>query len=128
MGKQLVIHCPINYGQASIETIKCLTKLIENYPNVPIVVWENEFFGRGEKELSDTKLIKTNKNIIGVVKIAKKNADTDEKDFSKMLENAMTFKEVKETENKNLFGFIQKNRIEKIRKEIYEQLDSIFND
>ena len=128
MGKQLVIHCPINYGQASIETIKCLTKLIENYPNVPIVVWENEFFGRGEKELSDTKLIKTNKNIICVVKIAKKNADTDEKDFSKMLENAMTFKEVKETENKNLFGFIQKNRSEKIRKEIYEQLDSIFND
>ncbi len=128
MGKQLVIHCPINYGQASLETVKCLTKLVENYPNVPIIVWENEFFGRGEKELSDTKLIKTNKNIIGVVKIAKKNADTDEKDFSKMLENAMTFKEVKETEDKNLFGFIQKNRIEKIRKEIYEQLDAIFND
>ncbi len=128
MGKQLVIHCPIHYGQASLETVKCLTKLVENYPNVPIIVWENEFFGRGEKELSDTKLIKTNKNIIGVVKIAKKNADTDEKDFSKMLENAMTFKEVKETEDKNLSGFIQKNRIEKIRKEIYEQLDAIFND
>lgn len=127
IGKQLIIHCPINYGQASLETIKCLTKLIENYPNVPIIVWENEFFGRAEKELSETKLVKSNKNIIGVVKIAKKNADTDEKDFSKMLENAMTFQDVKESQDKSLFGFIEKTRIERIRKEIYAQLDAIFD-
>lgn len=127
IGKQLIIHCPINYGQASLETIKCLTKLIENYPNVPIIVWENEFFGRAEKELSETKLVKSNKNIIGVVKIAKKNADTDEKDFSKMLENAMTFQDVKESQDKALFGFIEKTRIERIRKEIYAQLDAIFD-
>lgn len=128
VGKQLIIHCPITYGQSSIETIKCLTKLIENYPNVPIVVWENEYYGTAEKELSDTKLIKSYKNIIGIVKIAKKNADTDQKDFSLMLEHAMTFKDVKECQDKSLFGFIEKNRIERIRKEIYAQLDNIFND
>ncbi len=128
MGKKLIIHCPINYGQASLETIKCLTMLIENYPNVSIVVWENEFFGRGEKELADTKLVKSNKNIIGVVTIAKKNVDTDEKDFSKMLDNFMTFEQVKNTEDKSLFGFIQKTRIERTRKELYEQLGAIFGD
>lgn len=126
MGKQLIIHCPINYGQASFETIKCLTKLIENYPTVPIIVWENEYFGRAEKELTETKLIKSHKNIIGVVKIAKKNSDTDEQDFSRMLENAMTFKDVKDTSDKSLFGFIEKTRIDRIRKEIYAQLDNIF--
>ena len=26
LDKNLVIHCPINYGQASLETLKCLTK------------------------------------------------------------------------------------------------------
>jgi hypothetical protein len=126
MGKKLIIHCPINYGQASLETIKCLTMLLENYPNVSIIVWANEFFGRGEKDLADTKLVKSNKNIIGVVTIAKKNVDTDEKDFSKMLDHFMTFDEVKSTEDKSLFGFIQKTRIERTRKELYEQLDNIF--
>ncbi len=127
MGKQLFIHCPINYGQASLETVKCLRDLISNYPNVMIVVWENEFFGRGDKNFADTKLVTSSKNVIGVVKIAKKNTDTDEKDFSRMLENAMTFQEVKETEDKNLFGFIQKTRIGRIQKELYEQLDVIFD-
>lgn len=127
LDKNLVIHCPINYGQASLETIKCLSKLTENYPDVSIIVWENEYFGRSDKEFVETKVFKNNKNIIGVVKIAKKNADTDEKDFSKMLENAMTFQEVKETEDKNLFGFIQKTRIGRIQKELYEQLDAIFD-
>lgn len=128
LDKNLVIHCPINYGQASLETLKCLSKLTENYPDVPIVVWENEFFGVGDKVFSETNIFKKNKNIIGFVKIAKKNADTDEKDFSRMLENAMTFDEVKATENKELFGFIQKTRIDRIKKELYSQLDSIFSE
>ena len=127
MGKQLIIHCPINYGQASLETVRCLMSLVSNYPNTPIVVWENEFFGRAENDLHETPLFKNHKNIIGIIKIAKKNPDTDEKDFSKMLEQTMTFSEVKETENKDIFGFIQKTRIERIRKEIYAQLDQVFS-
>lgn len=128
MGKQLVIHCPINYGQANIETAKCLAMLTKNYPNVPIVVWENEFFGVPETDLANTKLITANENIIGIVKIRKKNADTDERDFSKMLKNSMTFDEVKETEDKELFGFIQKTRLKRIKDELFSQLDLIFSE
>lgn len=128
LDKEFFIHCPINYGQASIETLKCLNMLASNYPNVKIIVWENEFFGTADKPFSETAIFNKHKNIIGVVKIAKKNADTDEKDFSRMLENAMTFEEVKATEDKQLFGFIQKTRIDRIKKELFSQLDVIFSE
>lgn len=121
MGKSMVLHCPINHGQAALETVKCLLSLVENYPNISIVVWENEFFGKSEKDIQIKK-----PNIAGKVIIEKKNVDTDEKDFSRMLKHSMTFKEVAECEDKNLFGFIQKTRIKRMQKEIYEQLDSIF--
>lgn len=124
LDKKMIIHCPINYGQASAETFVCLKNLVDNYPNVGIVIWENEFFGKPKNLLSKTPVMK-NGNILGVVKVAKKNADTDEKDFGRMLESAMTFNDVKNAE-KDVFGFIQKTRIERIRKDIYSQLDEIF--
>ena len=64
--------------------------------------------------------------MVGVVRITKKNPDTDEKDFSNMLKNHLTFDDVDNSEDYEMFGFMQKKRITNQQKEIYDQLNAIF--
>lgn len=124
--KNCFIHCPINYGQSADETLKCLASLTEAYPTTPIIIWENEFFGEAITELKESKLYKKYTNLVGVIKIKKGNADTDEKDFSLALQNCMTFEEVRLCEDKEIFSFMQKSRVMRIKNDIFSQLDSIF--
>ena len=124
MDKKMYIHVPISYGQAEEETIKCLVKLASNYPDVPIVVWQNEYFGKGQTDFINTTAYKKLDNVIGVIKISKLNADTYEKDFSTMLKKSMTFDDVKNDEK--VFKFLNKIRIDKIQKDIYSQIDDLF--
>ena len=125
MGKQLIIHVPINYGQAEEETIKVLIKILANYPEVPVIVWQNEYFGKSKIPFTDTDLFKQNENIIGCIVIAKKNDDTDGKDFSLMLKKAMTFEEVEKGKDFQLF---QKLRLKRIKAEIFNQLEAVLGD
>lgn len=125
--KSCFIHCPINYGQSTDETLKCLSSLAEAYPNAPIVIWENEFFGEATTDIKETKLYKKYENIVAVIKIKKGNSDTDEKDFSRVLKNSMTFEEVRLCEDKDKFTFMQKSRIMRIKNDIFSQLDTIFD-
>lgn len=126
-GKQMVIHCPINFGQSEEETIKCLVGIVTNYPNTPVVVWENEFFGTNANEFRDTILFKRTNNIIGSIKIRKMLTDTEERDFSNMLKQSLTFKQVSNATDSNYWGFIQKTRVNRIKKEIWAQLDELFD-
>lgn len=126
-GKQMIIHCPINFGQSEEETVKCLVGIAANYPDTPIVVWENEFFGTSENEFKETVLYKKTKNIIGTIKIRKMNDDTEEQDFAQMLKQSLTFKEVSDSTNKGCFGFIQKTRLKRIKNKLWEQLDDLFD-
>lgn len=126
--KQMIIHCPINFGQSKDETLKCLMLLAVNHSDTPIVIWENEFFGENDENILNMPMIKKAQNIIGSVKIAKGNADTDERDFSNMLKHGLTFEEVRLHEDVNMFGFIQKVRIDRIKKNIWQQLDVVFAD
>lgn len=125
--KQLVIHCPINFGQSKEETVKCLLGLIGNHPETPIIIWENEFFGENPDDLVNSPLFKKNKNIAGLIKIRDMDSDTEKADFSRMLQQSLTFNEVKVKTDDPSFGFIQKTRLERIRKEIWGQLDDLFN-
>ncbi len=126
LGKELIIHVPINFGQAKAETLKCLIALLGNHPNTPVVIWQNEFFGDIE-ETQISSLIKKYKNVVGSIKIRSMNVDTEQKDFSNMLEQSLTFSEVEESTDKDKFGFMQKVRLRKIKKELWEQLDNLFN-
>lgn len=125
MGKQLIIHVPVNYGQAEAETIKVLVKILGNYPEVPIVVWENEYFGKSKVRFKDTVLFEQNENIIGAIHLPKKNEDTDVKDFSTMLKLSMTFDEAEKSDK---FQLLQKLRLKRIKKEIFEQLDNLLGE
>lgn len=126
-GKQMIIHCPINFGQSEEETIKCLVGITANYPNTPIVVWENEFFGTSANDFRDTVLYKKTNNIIGTIKIRKMNTDTEERDFSNMLKQSLTFDQINSVTNNSQFGFIQKSRLKRIKNELWEQMDDLFD-
>lgn len=123
--KNLIIHCPVNYGTNRIETFRCLTDIIINYKDTPIIVWENEFFGENENNFIDTTLFNQAKNVIGVIKIRKMSIDKENCNFSKMLEDYLTFKEVSESEDNNNYGFMQKIRLEHLKNEIWGQLDLV---
>lgn len=122
--KQLVIHVPINYGSSKSETAECLFNLCVNYPNTPIVVWGNEFY-EVPQTASDFKTLNKNTGgkVIGMVKIEKRNVDTYEADFKKMLTNGLIFSEVKDSED---FSFLKTRRLMTIKNDIYDQLDSLF--
>lgn len=124
MGKGLFIHCPVNFGQSEAETFQTLLMLSNNFKSANIVVWENEYFGEAKTTPDYKKL----KNVVGVVRITKKNPDTDEKDFSNMLKNHLTFDDVDNSEDYEMFGFMQKRRITNQQKEIYDQLNAIFTE
>lgn len=124
--KNIYIHVPISYGQAEDDSKRCLIKLADSYPTVPIIVWENEYFGKPTTEFAQTKAFQSIENIIGVVKIAKLNSDTFEKDFSTMIKCGMTFEEVRNDTKK--FELLAKNRLNKIQKDIFAKLDSVFKE
>lgn len=124
-GKHIYIHVPINYGQAEDDTKKCLLKLAESYPNVGIIVWENEYFGKPSVDFVATKAYKSIDNIIGVVKLNKLNADTFEKDFKEMLKSGMTFDDVRADEK--TFQFFSKTRLTRIEQDVNAQIDNVFN-
>ena len=124
--KQLYIHVPVNFGQSQKETLKCLYDIASNHQNVIVVIWENEFFGENMDDALSPILKKTT-NVAGVIKIREMNADTERADFSRMLQQSLTFGEVREKTDDPNFGFIQKTRLERIRKEIWGQLDDLFD-
>ena len=125
VGKQLVIHVPINYGSSQIETLQCLFSICQNYPNTPVLVWGNEFYERSQTPI-DIKSIndKTGGNIIGLVEIEKGEAHTHEAVFKKLLTSGLIFSEVKESDQ---FGLLEKRRLMTLQKNIYSQLDQIFD-
>lgn len=124
-GKQLYIHVPVNFGQSKEETLKCLYDISVNQKDAMIIVWENEFFGENTQNFLKPLLPKLN-NLAGIVKIRKMDTDTEEQDFSRMLEQSLTFNEIREKTDDARFGIIQKIRLERVKKEIWEQLDDIF--
>jgi len=125
VGKQLVIHVPINYGSSQTETMQCLLSICENYPDTPVLVWGNEFYERSQTPL-DIKSMnkKIGGNIIGIVMIEKGEAHTHEADFKKLLTSGLIFSEVKESDQ---FRLLEKRRLMSLQKNIYNQLDQIFD-
>lgn len=43
-GHQVIIHTVITGGQALNDTMNGFEVLIANFPKVPVVVWQNEFW------------------------------------------------------------------------------------
>lgn len=124
-GVRVVIHVPIVGGSAVKETLAALEKVLE-CTDVQIVIWLNGHFGAVEmngKPVTETQLCKRFANrFIGVINIKPRAEDTFGGDFSALLGNKLTFDEIPQ----NNFKLSQRQRFAEVRRELFDQLDTVY--
>jgi hypothetical protein len=103
-----------------------LDEIAETTNSRNIVVWLNEYFGEVEgagKKFEDMAVCSRHKDrFAGAVLIPQHNPQTWGEDVREMLERRITFREAIENTN---FNLVSKQRLQILRREIYEQLDQI---
>jgi transfer origin protein, traL len=124
MGRSVVVHTVITGGQAMMDTLNGLLSLGKNM-DVPLALWVNGYFGEivsGGKSFEQMSVYKTVRDkICGIVQI-EKMSPLFEDDFRTMLERHLVFRQALEDPDFNLMA---KNRLRKIQKNIYSQLDQL---
>ena len=123
-GKQVFIHTIITGGQAMRDTLSGLASLVEQMPgNAQIIAWLNEYFGDIEadgKEFEAMQVYQKNKDrISGIIRIKRQTGTTYGEDIKMMLDQKITFEEVKHAPE---FKLMAKSRLEKTKAAIFEQL------
>jgi len=96
-GHELRCHTVLTGGQALDDTVMGLEGLFQAFPDVPVVVWLNEYFGKVEKNgkaFEDTKLYRDNgARIHALVRMAAVRKETFGVDVETMLKARLTFDE-----------------------------------
>jgi hypothetical protein len=125
-GRKTFIHTVIAGGQALKDTLGGLDEIASTTSGRNIVVWLNEYFGEvksGGKKFEDMAVWAMHRDkFAGAVLIPQHNPQTWGEDVREMLERRMTFREAIES---NHFSLVAKQRLQILRREIYEQLDRI---
>jgi len=125
-GRQLYIHCVVTGGQAMTDTLNGLDRLAQTTNQKALIVWLNEFFGEvreGNRSFEQFKLVQDlAPKLLGSVLIRKRNPDTFEDDVQQMLRARLTFEEAIAAED---FSLVSKQRLQIVRRELFEQLDGL---
>ncbi|MGI6656281.1 MAG: conjugal transfer protein TraL [Desulfobulbus sp.] len=94
-GIRVLIHTVITGGQAMKDTADGLVSLAGHFPNVPLVVWLNRYFGeisRENKQFEDFKVFRENQDkILALIHIPLKSAQTFGKDLEELFSRRQTF-------------------------------------
>jgi hypothetical protein len=126
-GKEVFVHTVITGGSALMDTLIGFEALVNQMSDqVRIVVWLNEFLGKIEsdgKTFEEMKVYQNNKHRIHrIVRITQRTATTYGEDIKHMMESKMTFDEV----NMSLkFNSIEKSRLFRVKKAIFDQLEEV---
>jgi len=125
-GRQVYMHCVVTGGQAMTDTLNGLARLAQTTSHKAIIVWLNEFFGEvreGSRPFEQFKLAQDlAPKLVGCVLIRKRNPDTFEDDVQQMLRSRLTFDEAIAAED---FSLVSKQRLQIVRRELFEQLDEL---
>jgi hypothetical protein len=125
-GRAVTIHCVVTGGQALDDTLIGFKALAQQPEITSIVVWLNEYFGAVEgngKAFNEMKVYLENQaKVRGIMRIARRNADTFGRDIDEMTARKLTFGEVMGGAE---FSIMSKQRIKTVQKEIFEQLASL---
>ena len=101
-GHEVRLHSVITGGQAITDTMTGLAQTLTYVPDVPVVVWINEYFGRVERSLPNGKkesfegsaLYKNNKErIISLVTLPEVRKETFGHDIEQMMQQHLSFEE-----------------------------------
>jgi hypothetical protein len=125
-GRQVFIHCVVTGGQAMADTLNGLDRLAQTTSQKALIVWLNEFFGEvreGKRSFEQFKLVQElAPKLVGSVLIRKRNPHTFEDDVQQMLLARLTFDEAIAAED---FSLVSKQRLQIVRRELFEQLDGL---
>jgi len=125
-GRQVYMHCVVTGGQAMKDTLNGLDRLAQTTSHKCIIVWLNEFFGEvrdGNRPFEQFKLAQDlAPKLVGSVLIRKLNPDTFEDDVQQMLRTRLTFEEAIVSED---FSLVSKQRLQIVRRELFEQMDEL---
>lgn len=118
-GHNLTIHTLITGGQAEGDTIQGLSSLINGFPQTPIAIWVNSFFGK--IDFRNHELAKANEKQGGTtIVLPTYKKETFGFDLETMLKSRLTFAQAI---NSDKFNVMAKQRLKIVRNEIWEILD-----
>jgi hypothetical protein len=127
-GRKLFVHTIITGGQALGDTLKGFVRIAETSADQNIVVWVNEYFGRVEYEGKPATELKAFQDhagkVHGCVAIPKRNQDTFGRDVEDVICRKLTFEEAI---REGSFSIMTKQRLKVVQRDLFEQLDSLFN-
>lgn len=96
-GHEVLFHTIIAGGQGLLDTMNGLETLIINFPKVPVVVWQNEYFGLAEMHetrFENSKLFASSQDHIhAFIPLPLLHQATFGVDMERMLRQRLTFKE-----------------------------------
>jgi hypothetical protein len=125
-GRKTFVHTVIAGGQAFKDTVSGLDEIAGTITGRNIIVWLNEYFGevvRDGKTFEDMAVWgKHREKFAGAVMIPQHNPQTWGEDVREMMERRLTFRKAIESP---YFSLVAKQRLQILRREIYEQLDRI---
>nr|WP_241392341.1 conjugal transfer protein TraL [Serratia entomophila]ULG11336.1 conjugal transfer protein TraL [Serratia entomophila] len=133
LDRPVYLHTLIVAGQELPDTLAGFTSLCDMVKgsNVKVIAWVNEVNGKPmvESKGSQIPLVETPffdkyaDSLAGVVVIENRNSDAFEQDLKLLTSQNLTLEEVKSSDK---FNVMQKARLNKVYKGIYDQLDEIY--
>ena len=127
-GVAIVFHVPLYGGDALADTLKGLSAILKRL-SASVVVWlshnQNKIVFDNVAHFTDTKIYKANAaQILGVVELKQRNAETFGVDIKEMTQRHLTVAEVKANADKR-WKLTEIQRINLFYKDICEQLHQI---
>ena len=106
------------------DTLNGLERLAQTTSEKNVIVWLNEYFGEVSKDGKTFEEFKVAEEyapkLVGAAVIRERNPHTYGDDVRQMLERRLTFDEAIQNAD---FSLVSKQRLEIVRRELFEQLD-----
>lgn len=121
-GHNMMMHTVVTGGQGILDTMNGLQALTVNFPDVPVVVWLNEYFGKTEMNgvsVQDSKVIQNAENVHAFIRLMELHKDTFGHNFSRMLKERKTFSEALASTD---FSVMCRQRLVMIQRDIAQQI------
>ncbi|MEQ8664831.1 MAG: conjugal transfer protein TraL [Rhodospirillales bacterium] len=128
-GHVVRVHSVVTGGQALNDTLQGLVQIFQNVPDVPVVVWLNEYFGRIEARQADgsvqgfetTGLYKSNKDRIhALIRLPEVRKETFGHDIEQMMRARLTFDEAVKHET---FPIMARQRLKMTWRTLQQAMD-----
>jgi len=122
-GHTMMMHTVVTGGQGILDTMNGLQALTVNFPDVPVVVWLNEYFGKTEMNgvsVEDSKVIQNAENVHAFIRLKELNQGTFGHNFARMLKERLTFREARENTK---YDIMCRQRLVMIWRDFAAQID-----